>query len=233
MSNDHLVAGLNALRRITVLVLAAMCTVALFTTESIAQTTGPVVIEGEALLGAAQASDGQVVRQEMAGFGNGWGGNAQMFWGARQPGAKLQLSPNLPASGLYEVRIIFTVAPDFGVAGIQLGGHDLASFDAYNSGVALREVVLGQLQLTAGSQPLQLRVTGKNELSAGYFLGIDRVEFYPLSAEITQSPSRVPSARAPAVSPPPPSPPAAPESSLSSPPPSAAPPAALDDAGRN
>jgi hypothetical protein len=160
---------------------------ALTGSEAVAQSPGPIVAEGEVLLDTAQASDGQFFRQEMAGFGSGWSGNAQLFWGASQPGAQLRLSPILPAAGPYEVKLFLTVAPDFGIAGISLGEQGTVSFDGYNNGVALREVTLGQLQLPAGLQELQLQVTGKSDLSTGYFMGIDRVEFHPVGVAAPQA----------------------------------------------
>jgi len=149
----------------------------------------PVVIEGEALLGTAQTSGGQIVRQEMAGFGNAWSGNAQLFWGARQPGAELRLYPDLPAAGSFEVKLFLTVAPDFGTAEIELGGHGIR-FDGYHDSVSLREATLGNLNLAAGPQDLRLRIVGKFESSTGYLMGIDRIEFRPIEAQASQAVAR-------------------------------------------
>jgi hypothetical protein len=206
MNSERFFAGFFALLSVAAL------TIALVASEAMAQTTAPVVVEGEALLGTAQASDGQVLRQEMTGFGNGWSGNAQMFWGVRQPGAQLRLNPILPSAGLYEVRVFFTVAPDFGIAEISLGGQGLISFDGHNNSVALREANLGQLQLAAGPQALQLRVTGKSGMSTGYYMGIDRVEFRPAGADIAQAATRMLTARNAATTPSssPPAPPTSP-----------------------
>ncbi len=190
MNSASFFAGLKTLWRVMALTWAAMLLTALVSSAATAQSTVPVVMEGEALIGTAQASDGQFARQEMAGFGADWSGNAQLFWGARQPGAQLRLNLNLPAAGLYEVRVFLTVAPDFGIAEIMLAGQGLVSFDGYNDRVALREATLGKLQLAAGPQELHLRVTGKSGQSTGYFMGIDRVELQAAGATVSPALAR-------------------------------------------
>jgi len=174
---------------VTVLAATSLVLTASPATLSAAPSPAPFVIEGEALLGTAQAMGGQMVRQEMAGFGSAWSGNAQLFWGARQPGAELRLHPDLPAAGLYEVKLFLTVAPDFGTAEIELGDHVL-NFDGYHGSVSLREETLGQLDLPAGPQDLTVRIAGKFESSTGYLMGIDRIEFHPVapSAEVENLP---------------------------------------------
>ncbi len=226
MNSASFFAGLKTLWRVMALTWAAMLLTALVSSAATAQSTVPVVMEGEALIGTAQASDGQFARQEMAGFGADWSGNAQLFWGARQPGAQLRLNLNLPAAGLYEVRVFLTVAPDFGIAEIMLAGQGLVSFDGYNDRVALREATLGKLQLAAGPQELHLRVTGKSGQSTGYFMGIDRVELQAAGATVSPALARALTLRKSldSTSVTPPSSPGIPQSTIPPPPPAAPPP---------
>ncbi len=54
----------------------------------------------------------------MSGFGQGWSGNSQLFWGGGQPGAVLDLTLDVATQGRYNIELELTRAPDYGAAPI-------------------------------------------------------------------------------------------------------------------
>ncbi len=175
------------------------------------------VVEIESLAATATASAGRFGVQQMAGFGPGWGGDAQLFWGAPAPagdGPRLTLRFELPQAGAYDLVLFHTVAPDFGRFTLFLDGSPSSDVDGYHSSVAISRSVLGRHQLAAGAHELALRVTGKNDSSSGYFVGLDRLELNaadggagPAQPAIKMRPSLLPTPSMPAA-PSPPAPPA-------------------------
>jgi hypothetical protein len=148
--------------------------------ENFTSATGaPLVIEAESLIGTAVASAGQIIRQDMAGFGSGWGGNAQLFW---RPPAPAASKPHLltefmvPGAGTYELVLYYTTAPDFGRFAVYIDGSNPKQQDGYGPQVALRQVVLGRYTLAAGRHELAFEVTGKSGQSTAYIVGIDRLQ---------------------------------------------------------
>ena len=135
------------------------------------------------------ASYGEVTRQEMAGFGQGWSGNAQLFWGGQKPSnfpkkfrPQLRLSFEPPKPGTYVVVLHFTTAPDFGLFDVFLDGHKSGSpFNGYATKVAPKAQSLGEYQLAAGTHQLALEVYGLPAGSKGYAVGLDRIELKPVA----------------------------------------------------
>ena len=137
------------------------------------------VIEAESLIATASASGGQMVRQEMAGFGAGWGGNAQLFWRPPAPaGSKPHLLTEfvLASAGTYDLMLYYTTAPDFGQFTVYIDGTNSTKHDGYGSQVGLRQALLGRYQLASGRHELAFEVTGKNQQSTGYIVGVDRMQ---------------------------------------------------------
>jgi hypothetical protein len=139
----------------------------------------PLVIEAESLIGTAVASAGQIIRQDMAGFGSKWGGDAQLFWRPPAPAAskpQLRTVLRVPAAGTYELVLFYTTAPDFGQFTVYIDGSKPKLQDGYGPQVALRQAVLGRYTLAAGRHELAFEVTGKSGQSTGYIVGIDRLQ---------------------------------------------------------
>ncbi|MHB8764939.1 MAG: hypothetical protein ACYDA8_11480 [Deferrisomatales bacterium] len=147
----------------------------------------PFVVELESLLPRLEVSAGHPVRQEMAGFGPGWGADAQVFWrppppvdAPRRRWPYLRAHPAVPEAGRYRVTLVHTVAPDFGTVRVLLEGRPVADFDGYGAKVAWRRLDLGELQLGAGPFELLFTVVAKNPASTAYCVGLDRLELQPL-----------------------------------------------------
>ncbi len=137
-----------------------------------------LVIEAESLIPTAVATGGQMARQDMTGFGSGWGGNAQLFWRAPAPAGykpNLMTEFRIPTAGTYDLVLYYTMAPDFGQFTVYVDGKSVTSRDGYGPQVRLGQVSLGRHQLTAGRHELAFEVTGRNAQSTSYIIGIDRL----------------------------------------------------------
>ncbi len=158
----------------------SLAAIALFLAAS-AWAAEPLVVEIEA--SAATASAGATAVQPMAGFGRGWGGDAQLFWSAPAPagdGPRLTVAFAVERAGSYELVLFHTVAPDYGRFTVLLDGRPSSDVDGYGPVVALSRSVLGRHQLAAGRHELAVRVTGKAAASTGYLVGLDRLEATPV-----------------------------------------------------
>jgi hypothetical protein len=84
------------------------------------------------------------------------------------------------------VTACFTKAADYAIVRLALNGQPLGSpFDGYGQGVTLSAPVeLGAADLKAGGNELVLEVTGKNPLSSGFYVGLDRIVLAPASARV-------------------------------------------------
>ena len=146
---------------------------------STGRNNAAIVLEAESLIATAVVSAGQMVRQEMAGFGTGWGGNAQLFWRPPLPaGSKPNLLTEfvLSSTGTYDLMLYYTTAPDFGQFIVYIDGSNPTSLDGYGPRVALRQSSLGRYQLASGRHELAFEVTGKNQQSTNYVVGVDRLQ---------------------------------------------------------
>ena len=135
------------------------------------------------MAGAAVASGGDLVVQPMLGFGAGWGGNAQLFWRPPGPGANapgfaptLTLAFSVPSAGAWDLTLAHTLAPDYGRFSVEVAGREVRDIDGYGSEVRLVRRSLGRFELTAGRQPIVIKAIGKNEISSGFIVGVDRLE---------------------------------------------------------
>ncbi len=146
----------------------------------------PIVVEGEALLGSANASEGPLSVQAMAPFGAAWSGGAQLYWVPARVGARLALTVNVPAAGTYSIAGSFTRAPDYGDFEVLANDAKVgAAFSGYAARVAHSgQVVLGRGRLNAGANLLVLQITGKDRQSTGYMVGVDRLELTPQAATL-------------------------------------------------
>jgi hypothetical protein len=164
-------------------------------------------IEFENLVDAVKISGGQVARQEMQGFGQGWS-RAQLFWRAPAPvDSPIRNWPHLdavfevPADGTYDVVLRHTVAPDFATFRVFLDGRAVSDVDGYAVSVAPRAHVLGSHDLKAGSHQLVVTVFTKAAAATGYAVGLDRLDLRLTTSEAAQAgrqqPERVPVPRTP------------------------------------
>lgn len=137
------------------------------------------VVEMEDLIATAEAIPRKPVRQDMRGFGPSWSGGEQLFWrtdGPGNPETKMLLTFTVPVSGVYNVELFFTKAPDAADYFVQLGTSDYHLVDAFAKEVQRYSTVLPQRNLTAGPNKLNIVVYRKHPLSTGYIVGLDRLD---------------------------------------------------------
>jgi hypothetical protein len=132
------------------------------------------VVEAEALEVVGEVDAAHDV-QPMAGFGEGWSGDAQLFVRAREGGA-VTLRIDLTGFGP-ETKIVLlaTRAPDFGRVRVFLNGRALGGeIDLWAPIVAATgPVALGSVGDDAGPSQLEVRASGKNPRSTGTWFGVD------------------------------------------------------------
>lgn len=140
---------------------------------------GTIVIEGESLLPAADASAFVSLQRNCCGVT--WSGNAQLFVQGGKAGDDALFNLQVPAAGSYEISAVLTQAGDYGIVELKLDGEKLGTFDGYvPDAVRTAPLSLGVTRLTRGSHALVLAVTGKHPASAGYFAGLDVLRLRPL-----------------------------------------------------
>ena len=149
-------------------------------------SAAPTVLEAERLLaaGKVQVLGGQAVSQDMAGFGPGWSGNAQLFWHGGAAGATLDLLVDVPSDGAWVVEIALTQAPDYGQLAFEVDHHPVRTgFDGYAPRVTGPvTMALGTFAMIKGPRPVSLKISGRNAASTGFLVGVDRVTLQPASA---------------------------------------------------
>jgi hypothetical protein len=143
-------------------------------------------VEGEQLVqaGKASANGGKVVVQPMAGFGQGWSQNAQLFWSGGAVGAVLDLTVDVPAASAYAVEVYLTRAPDYADLKIEIDGKPSpVTFSGFAPAVmAPNPMQAGKFSLQPGARKVSFMISGKYQQATNYFVGIDRVVFYPAGA---------------------------------------------------
>jgi len=136
-------------------------------------------IEAESL---KMAPAGAASVQQMQQFGSGWSGNAQLFWGAKGIGDTLTLSFDVPVASAYSVELYMTRAPDFGDAEVRIGeaAYPVLKFSGFSPKVmSSGPIQMGKVELSAGTNTIRFRITGKYKDSKGFRVGIDRLRLYP------------------------------------------------------
>jgi hypothetical protein len=136
----------------------------------------PGMIEGESLVGTAQATEGEVSVQDMSDFESGdWSGSSQLWWRPTQIGSRLTLSVPVSETKDYELVGYFTQAADYGDVQVSVNGQALAPIvRGYHDGVIpTGPVSFGRVALHAGSNSFVLEVVGKDAHSANYLVGLD------------------------------------------------------------
>lgn len=142
-----------------------------------------IVIEAETLVPDVTA--GTAVPQQMGGFAAGrWSGDRQLWWSGAMPGDRLRLSFDVPRPGRWRIAAVFTRAPDYGRFTAVIGDRkrDPAHFDGFAPAVTRGpETIIGEFELPAGKQSLDLTLTGADEKAApGWMIGLDCLRLLPV-----------------------------------------------------
>jgi hypothetical protein len=141
---------------------------------------GDIVLEGEklALTSWTQGILNPVVQPLFPDGASRVSQNAHLWLMPGQPGASVTLTVPVEKTSRYLVSIAITRAPDYGQVDVYFDGQKLASYDGFADWIETGLVDLGILELTSGDHELKLLVTGKNERSANYMVGLDCVDLH-------------------------------------------------------
>jgi hypothetical protein len=129
--------------------------------------------EAETLQIINKASSCRTSRQRMTSWGeNRWSRGAQLFCDCDKDGF---VELKLPApTGRYRITLLATRAPDYGKIRV---GPNGSVIDAYSPRVEPSGPIdLGVTTFVAGQASLRFEVMDKNDASAGYRFGIDRID---------------------------------------------------------
>ena len=140
------------------------------------QAPARLAMEAESLPISGKTA-GQARRQDLAG----WSGGGQLWWSGGKPEDELELEFEVPGGGRYRISARFTRAPDYGIVAVRVNDDPARSqLDLYAEKVERsEEIELGEFELEAGPQRLQLRITGKNAAAIdAYMAGVDELILY-------------------------------------------------------
>jgi hypothetical protein len=138
----------------------------------------PGAIEGESLKILA-TTGGHPQQQDMAGFGDQWSNDAQLWWTDAKPGDKLDLALPLAKDGNYKLFAQLSRAVDYSIVQLSLDGEKLTEpIDLYNNSVIpTGELDLGTHTLSAGEHTLTVEIVGANSKAVkSYMFGLDYVK---------------------------------------------------------
>jgi hypothetical protein len=129
-------------------------------------------LEGEAMK-ILRTDGGQVEIQNVARFE--WSGNRQVWWRHGKVGDRLILQFDVERAGRYEVVGALTKAVDYGIIDAKINGVEvLKGCDLYNKDVVTVEMDLGECDLKAGANELEVVITGANDKAIkSYMFGLD------------------------------------------------------------
>ncbi len=134
-------------------------------------------LEGEELK-IVEKTGGTTENQGGSQFG--WSNDFQIWWRDGQPGDRLVLEFPVENAGRYEVVGSLTKAIDYGIVKIAVNDSEPKEFDRFNNGVANDRLVLGVLELPAGTNRLTIEMAGANEKAVkSYMFGLDYLLLTP------------------------------------------------------
>ena len=168
------------MKKLLVYILAAMTLVSVLAVSTFAAS---VLFEGEDMLDAV-IPVGETVppceAQNLAGLTSDvleWSGNKHLWWKSSAEGDTMEFKFNVPEDGTYNIFVRLTKAGDYGMFQPMIDGTTIGDvIDCWSAGVECVEVELGAVELTAGEHKFGAVCAGKNELSSGFFFGLDFLE---------------------------------------------------------
>lgn len=138
-------------------------------------------IEGEALRVLERSEGSAAEPQDMGAFGEGWSGDAHLWWRGARPGSVLRLEFRSKLAGRRKLFLALTKAPDYGIVRISVNGVNIAdACDLFADGVVPAGEAAYEADLREGANELRVEIVGTNERAhpKSFMFGIDylRVE---------------------------------------------------------
>jgi S1-C subfamily serine protease/regulation of enolase protein 1 (concanavalin A-like superfamily) len=145
---------------------------------------GTWVMEGATMKVVKTVGGNPAVPQpNMDQFKGVWSDNRQLVWSAAKMGEALTLEVPVEADGKYELKAVFTTAPDYARVRLALDDKTLTpAKDVDLFGKVTRPsgaMSLGTHTLKKGIHRLTVHVLGKNPSSSGYHFGLDELQLAP------------------------------------------------------
>ena len=133
-------------------------------------------IEGERLK-ILKKTGGNANVQDLSGFGDGWSGEAHLWWINGKTGDVLELGLPVKEAGSYDVKMQLTKAIDYGIVRMFIDDREVSGspFDLFNNGViATGELDAGVFELDKGEHKVKVEIVGANEKAVKkYMFGLD------------------------------------------------------------
>lgn len=135
-------------------------------------------IEGEAMR-VIRTTGGNAIHQSSGAWN--WSRMMQLWWIDPAPGDVLELGFQVERAGRYEVRAVFTKAPDYGIHRIAINGESAGEHDFYAPEVhAAAPVSLGVFDLNAGENRLRVEAAGAHpSAEPRHMFGLDYLLIEP------------------------------------------------------
>jgi len=152
--------------------------------ETILEVAGAIEAEDLPLL--SKTKDDICKTQDMTSFADLWSKDKQLWFIGEKAGDNFILGFDIAEKGEYYVVGYFTKANDYGCFDVYLDGKRINKFtlDGYNKRVInSREIKLGRAWLSKGRHRLKFVLTGKNESSKGFMIGMDCLVFVKVEKE--------------------------------------------------
>ena len=148
------------------------------------RSDGTVVLEGAALKVLKATAGTAEPQTNMNQYKGKWSEDRQLAWQPLGKGETLTLEIPVDATGKFEIKAKFTMAPDYGQIRLAMDTRPLLNgraSDLYYSDVRPAQLLsLGTISLDRGKHLLKITVQDKNPKSQGYRVGIDEIQLVPV-----------------------------------------------------
>ncbi len=145
---------------------------------------GTVILEGAALKILKATAGTAEAQTNMNQYKGKWSEDRQLAWQPLGKGESLTLEIPVDATGKFEVKARFTMAPDYAQIRLAMDTRPLMNGRAqdfyYNDVRPARLISLGTLSLDKGKHRLTITVHDKNTRSSGYRVGLDELHLVPV-----------------------------------------------------
>lgn len=110
---------------------------------------------------------------------NGWNGGITLFNSSNALNDEMGFKANM-AAGTYTFKSIMHKATGRGIAELFIDGVSKGTFDCYNGTTLLNQLwtITGITISTSGIKSVNIKITGKNGASAGYWVDLTQLELY-------------------------------------------------------
>ncbi|WP_159048630.1 carbohydrate-binding protein [Streptomyces sp. NRRL F-4489] len=103
-------------------------------------------------------------------------------------GDAFTLKLTVDTAATYDIALVYTTAPSYGIWTIAIDGETLRTIDGYARTQSTATATLGRRQLAAGDHAIRIAVSGANVASSGWQLGINTLSLTPTDQRLSPVP---------------------------------------------